>query len=87
MTAAFGPGRPLPGGRHEGQGDGERETRRLASRLAAAQRRLGQPSPATPAALAIVEDLPEATPAADSTTRRAVIRRITGFRRPRRGRA
>ena len=78
-----GPGRPLPGGRDERQ-EQEREARRLAARLAAAQRRLGQPSPARPSLpSAVVEQL---EPTSD-TGMRGVLQRVGSLRRPRRGRS
>ena len=78
-----GPGRPLPGGRDSRHGD-EREARRLATRLAAAQRRLGLIEPTAPAVpMAVIEDLPEAT---GDTRIRAAFRRLDLLRRPRRTR-
>jgi hypothetical protein len=83
-SPGYGPGRPLPGGR-DGRGDGEREARRMAARLGAAQRRLGgiEMIPSSHGDEIIV-DLP-VIPAPRSTSRLSeTFRRIVALRHPRR---
>ncbi len=82
-----GPERPLPGGRDERR-EQEREARRLAVRLAAAQRRLGQPGPTSPAlTVAVVEDIAELAEATSDSRKRGARQRVWALWRPRRGRS